>query len=116
MRLLIAGLIFAASMGAASRASQAPDRARRTFTGIITDGMCAAGNHSDMKMGPTDAACATACVSSHGALFVLFDGTNAFTLSDQKAPEKLAGQKVTVTGTLNPSTRTIQVESIAITK
>ena len=34
-------------------------------------------------------------------------------LSDLKAPEKFAGNKVTFTSALNTNTRTIQVESIA---
>ena len=78
--------------------------------------MCATGNHSQMKMGPTDAECTIACVDAHGAAYVLYDGTNGYMLSDQKSPEKLAGKKVTVTGTLNTTTRTIQVESIVAAK
>jgi hypothetical protein len=93
-----------------------PAQARRTFTGTITDTMCPAGSHEKMRMGPTSAECTIACVDAHGALFALYDGSNSYILSDQKAPEKLAGQKVTVTGTLNPSTRTIQVESITAAK
>jgi hypothetical protein len=93
-----------------------PAQAKRTFTGTITDGMCAAGNHAQMRMGPTDAECTIACVDAHGALFVLYDGTNAYTLSDQKNPEKFAGKKVSVTGTLNTGTRTIQVDSIVAAK
>ena len=93
-----------------------PAQEKRTFTGTITDSMCAKGNHTQMRMGPTDAECTIACVDAHGALFVLADGTTAYTLSDQKSPEKLAGKKVTVTGTLNTSTRTIQVESITAAK
>ena len=69
-----------------------------------------------MRMGPTDAECTIACVDAHGALFVLYDGKDTYALSDQKTPEKLSGKKVTVTGTLNSSTRTIQVESIAAAK
>ena len=107
MRRLILCLILAAF---------GPAQAKRTFTGTITDSMCAAANHSQMRMGPTDAECTTACVDAHGALFVLYDGKNVYTLSDQKAPEKLAGKKVIVTGTLNASTRTIQVDSIAAAK
>ena len=93
-----------------------PAQEKRTFTGTITDSMCASGNHTQMRMGPTDAECTIACVDAHGALFVLADGSNAYNLSDQKNPEKLAGKKVTVTGTLNTRTRTIQVESIAAAK
>jgi hypothetical protein len=74
--------------------------------------MCATADHSRMKMGPTDAECTLACVDAHGAQYVLYDGKNVYTLSDQKTPEKFAAKKVTVTGTLDPKTKTIQVESI----
>lgn len=93
-----------------------PAQETRTFTGTITDSMCPAGNHSQMRMGPTDAECAIACVDAHGALFVLYDGRTTYTLSDQKAPEKLAGKKVTVTGKLNSTTQRIEVESVAAAK
>jgi Protein of unknown function (DUF5818) len=85
---------------------------RQKFTGIITDGMCAQADHSQMRMGPTDAECTIACVQTHGALYVLYDGKQAYTLNDQRTPEKFAGKKVTVTGTLDAATKTIQVDSI----
>src|ERR1051326_8052148 len=78
-----------------------------TFTGVITDSMCATADHSRMKMGPTDAECTVACVLAHGALYVLYDGKEVYTLSDQATPEKFAGKKVTVTGTLDAKTKTI---------
>ena len=37
----------------------------RTFTGTISDDVCARADHSQMRMGSTDAECATACVSAH---------------------------------------------------
>jgi hypothetical protein len=86
------------------------------FTGIITDSMCATADHSGMRMGPTDAECTLACNDAHGAEYVLYDGKAAYTLSDQKAPERFAGKKVTVTGTLDAKTRTIHVESISAAK
>jgi hypothetical protein len=89
---------------------------KRTFTGAITDSMCSDGDHSHMKMGPTDAECTKACVSIHGASYVLYDGKNTYTLSDQKTPEKFAGKKVTVIGTLDAKTKTIQVDSITAAK
>ena len=82
------------------------------FTGVITDSMCADGDHSHMKMGPTDGECTKACVETHDAMYVLYDGKNAYVLSDQKMPEKFAGKKVTVTGTLDGKTKTIRVDSI----
>jgi len=47
---------------------------------------------------------------------VIYDGKEAYTLSDQRAPEKFAGKKVTVTGTLDARTHTIRVDSITAAK
>jgi hypothetical protein len=93
-----------------------PVQIKRTFAGSITDSMCAAANHSQMRMGPTDDECTIACVDAHGASFVLYDGKSIFVLSDQKTSEKFAGKKVTVTGTLDTDGKTIRVESIAAAK
>jgi hypothetical protein len=86
---------------------------KQTFTGTITDDECGRADHSRMRMGPTDAACVRACISAHSASYVLYDGKDAYTLSDQEAPEKFAGQRVTVVGTLDATTKTIRVDSIA---
>lgn len=88
----------------------------RTFTGVITDSMCATGDHSGMRMGPTDGECTIACVSAHGASYVVYNGKEAWTLSDQTKPEKFAGKKVTVTGNQDAKTKTIKVESISLAK
>jgi hypothetical protein len=85
----------------------------RTFTGVITDSMCAYTGHASMRMGPTDAECTRACVEAHGAQYVLLDGKNVYALSDQRMPEKFAGEKVRVTGTLDAKTKTIRVKAIA---
>ena len=89
---------------------------KRKFTGAITDSMCALADHSRMRMGPTDAECTVACVQAHGALYVLYDGKEVYTLSDQQTPEKFAGKKVRVTGTLDAKTKTIHVDSITAAK
>jgi hypothetical protein len=67
-------------------------------------------------MGPTDADCTTACVNAHDAKYVLADGKDVFSLSDQRTPEKFAGQKVRVVGTLDARTKMIQVSSITVAK
>jgi hypothetical protein len=108
MKPVILSLVAMATLGSAA--------GPRKFTGVITDNMCARGDHSGMRMGPTDAECTIACVAIHGALYVLFDGKQAYTLSDQQKPEKFAGKKVTVTGTLDSKTRTIRVDSMAAAK
>ena len=89
-----------------------PAQSKQTFAGTITDSMCAAGDHSRMRMGPSAAECTIACVDAHGATFVLYSGKSVFALSDQKAAERLAGKKVSVTGTLNPDKKTIHVDSM----
>ena len=88
----------------------------QTFTGLITDSMCPTGDHSGMRMGPTDAECTIACINAHGAEYVLYDGQHAYVLSDQKTPEKFAAKKVIVVGTLDAKTSKIQVQSIAAAK
>ena len=86
---------------------------KRTFVGVITDEMCATkAGHATMRMGSNDAECTIACVDAHGAQYVLYDGRTAYWLSDQKTPIQFAGRKVKVVGTLDPKTRTIQVDSI----
>jgi len=97
-------------------AALAAPPAKQTFTGTITDAMCPDGDHSHMRMGPTDAECTAACVKYHGAMYVLYDGKETYTLSDQKTPEKFAAKKVTVAGTLDAKTKTIHVDSIALAK
>ena len=93
-----------------------PAQGKQTFTGTITDDMCGIAGHRQMRMGPTDADCTVACVIAHDAKYVLADGKNAYTLSDQQTPEKFAAQKVTVVGTLDAKTKTIQVDSITAAK
>ena len=87
---------------------------RQRFTGVITDSMCATGDHSRMQMGPTDAECTLACIDSHDATYVLWDGKDAWNLSDQKAPEKFAGKKVVITGALDTAKKTIAVDAIEL--
>jgi len=103
-------------LGLAAMAVFAVAADQHTFSGVITDSMCARADHSHMQMGPNDAECTIACVQIHDASYVLFDGKSAYTLSDQKTPEKFAGKKVIVKGTLNAKTNTIQVDSITAAK
>jgi len=108
MKYLSLSLLAAAALAAA------PDK--QTFTGVITDDMCAQADHSRMQMGPTDAECTLACIDVHGASYVLYDGRESYKLSDQKTPERFAAKKVSVVGTLDKKTNTIQVDSITTAK
>jgi hypothetical protein len=104
MKQLILSLLVVAAVSAGQRP--------QTFTGVITDSECAIRGHAGMRMGPTDAECTRLCVMVHSAFYVLYDGKDVYTLSDQETPEQFAAQKVRVVGTLDVKTRTIQVESI----
>jgi hypothetical protein len=108
MRHLILSLLAVAAVS--------PAPGKQTFTGTITDNMCAQADHSQMRMGPTDAECTIACVSVHDATYGLYDGKQLYTLSDQRTPEQFAAKKVTVRGTLDARTRTIQVDSMTAAK
>jgi hypothetical protein len=110
--VLTPGLLSLVLFGVAATAAGP----QRNFTGVITDSMCAAGDHSQMKMGPTDGECTKACVDAHGASYILYDGKIAWELSDQKTPEQFAGKKVKVTGAVDAKTHTIQVSSITAAK
>jgi hypothetical protein len=117
--LLVVSVLGLASLSSASAFGLRQDKAAQgtqTFVGTITDDMCAKEGHAQMRMGPTDAECTTACVAAHGAAYVLADGPNVYVLSDQKTPEKFAAKRVRVTGTLNAKTRTIQVQSMTLAK
>ena len=108
MKNLIFNLLAVAVLAAAP--------GKQTFTGIITDDVCATADHSQMRMGPTDAECAKACIDAHGASYILYDGKNAYVLSQHQTLEQFAGKKATVTGTLDAKAKTIQVDSIAAAK
>lgn len=115
MKVPVVGLLKNALAGALmlSVLAGAHPQETQTFTGTVTDSMCADTDHSLMRMGPTDAECTIACIVAHGALYVLYDGEQAYTLSDQEMPERFAGQEVIVTGTLDTRTGVIQTASIA---
>lgn len=99
----LASLLFAGAL-VAGAASQ-PE----TYTGVITDTMCGK-DHAAMKITPNER-CVREC-ARHDSKYALYDGKNMYVLSDQKTPEQLAGQKVTVTGTLYRKTNILKVDSI----
>jgi hypothetical protein len=60
-----------------------------------------------------DANCVRECAKAGSSFkYVLYDGKNAYKLSDQQTPEQFARQKIKVTGNLFTKTGIIQVEKI----
>ena len=88
----------------------------KTFRGTISDDLCAKADHSQMRMGSNNAECTTACVSAHGAAYILYDGKNVYRLSGGPTPEPFAGRKVKIAGALDAKTHTIRVDSITRAK
>lgn len=89
----------------------------RTFRGEIMDSACAQmGSHKQMeaKEGTKNAKdCTEACVKN-GSTLVLYNPSTKMTyqLSDQDKAKMYAGERVTVKGTYDASSKTITVDSI----
>jgi len=118
MKNLAIGLVlWFAMFGASSFAAQ-----QQTITGEVMDSSCAKmGSHAMMEKQhnmpagqASDKACTLACVRN-GAKLVLYDSSTktAYELDDQKKAEQFAGDKVTVTGTVDQSNNMIHVGKIA---
>jgi Protein of unknown function (DUF5818) len=114
--------LLVALLLAATTASFARAKARTgTFIGEIMDSPCAKmGSHdAGYKMTGTNTPkdCTLACVKA-GGKFVLYNPAKKATceLDNQEEPRQFAGEKVKVTGTYNPATKTIHVEKIEAAK
>ena len=95
-----------------------------TYSGEIMDSQCAKnGSHDAMlkkegmekMIGDPKAGrmCTANCVKM-GSKYILFDAAKktVYQLDDQQKPAEFAGQKVTVTGTLDKATKTVHVTDI----
>jgi len=99
-RILVMILVSAAPLATANQG---------LVDATITDSMCAA-THKSMRT-DSDELCVRNCVRS-GAKYVMWDGRNAYVLSDQKAAEPWAGRKVRVLATLDAKTKEVHAISI----
>lgn len=108
---------FALAAGPLTRAA-----GDKIFEGEIADTQCAFNVHSlhqshqEMiamgEAGSTPADCTRFCVKNRGGRYVLQAKHEVYKLDNQELPEKYAGMKVKLTGTLDPKTNIIQVRSI----
>ena len=73
-------------------------------------------SHQEMlkvkSVGKTAADCTLYCIRNRGGRFVLQNKNKVYRLDKPELAEAFAGQKVKVTGTLDPQKETIQVRSI----
>jgi len=92
-------LLGAATMQGQSSGSQ------KTLTGVVSDSMCGA-NHMAKDMSHAD--CLRMCVKK-GTKYALVVGKDVYTLEGHEADlDKFAAQKVSLTGTVNGQTVTVQ--------
>jgi hypothetical protein len=105
---LFAGGAAAFAAAGAEPVQQANGTAEQTFSGMITDSQCGARHEQSSGKRPAD--CARMCVRN-GSKYTLVDGDRKNILEGNEAAlDRLAGQRVTVTGTLNGNT--IKVSSV----
>jgi len=110
-------LIIAAGLGC-----MAGGGTEQIFKGEIGDSQCALNVHSlsrshaemlkKRSIGTTAADCARYCVKNLGGVFVLQVKDRVYKLDNQELAEKYAGEKVEVTGVLDPQTNIIAVHSM----
>ena len=109
-RFLSPILATALAVGVASLAFAAD---LSSWTGTVTDSKCAekgaSASHAD---------CAVKCVKEKGAKWALYNPTTkeTYVLAGKEDPTKFAGKEVTVKGTLNKETKTIECTSIEAAK
>jgi hypothetical protein len=116
MKTAAIGMIGVLALAGGLSAQKAPSFSVRngdTFTGRITDSLCAEdGRHLTMIKGERN--CVLTCVKFDGAEFVLYnpDTRRIYNLDDQQKPEAFAGQEVTVTGSYDKDAKAIHVIDI----
>jgi len=91
--------------GAGASSLIAQTAAPQKLTGTVSDAMCGA---THMMKGKSDVECTRACVKE-GSKYALVVDKKVYTLEGHAADlDKLAGQKVAVTGTVKGDTVTVQ--------
>ncbi|MGH9684664.1 MAG: hypothetical protein ACRD4S_13760 [Candidatus Acidiferrales bacterium] len=115
--LVIAFVFGVVVLRGANKANQQQNNTPMSFTGEIMDSACGAlGSHAQMmkKEGlKTAKECTQLCVKN-GSTYVLYVAANrtVYHLDDQDKPIDYAGERVTIVGTYNGSTKSIHIQSI----
>ena len=127
MKKLVSGVFAVVALSICSFAWQAAPASKpqapakpagpvQIFTGVISDGQCAAkGSHDEIKKKAsvnTDANCAKGCARRYWLVLYNPATKKIYKLSDQELPHDFAAKKVKVKGTLDKATQTIYVKSI----
>lgn len=105
---IVIAVLTATTVLALGQKDPAEAKQAQTVTGVLTDSRCAARHPSASKM--TSAQCTLLCIKQ-GASWVLVDGDALYLLKgDSPSFDKLAGQRVKLTGFIEGSN--VQVQSV----
>jgi hypothetical protein len=95
-----------------------------TFRGDIADSQCALNVHSltrshqemlkSKSMGGNSNSCTLYCIRYMGGDLVLTSRKHVYRLDNQELAKKFAGEKVKLSGTLDPKTDTIHIVKIEV--
>jgi len=117
-------MVARAAIGMLALASVAYGQGSRTFRGEVSDSQCALNVHSltrshqemlkSKSMGGTANTCAVYCIEHLGGYLVLSSGKNAFRLDRADLVHGFEGQKVKLTGVLDPKLNQIHVLKIEL--
>ena len=115
MKIAAIGMVGLLILAGGLSAQKTPDfsiRNGESFTGEITDSLCAEGHHLDVIKSAKN--CILTCVKADGAQFVLYNSETRrmYLLDDQLRPEPFAGQEVIVTGSFDKEANAIHVTNI----
>lgn len=107
----------------AALAAQAADKVQ-TFKGEVADSQCSMNVHSltrsheemlkSKSMGGTARSCTMHCIQYLGGDLVLSAKDHVYRLDDENKAREFAGQKVTITGTLDAKSNKIHVVKIEL--
>jgi hypothetical protein len=115
-------ILIALGMLASANAAYAQSGQPQTFRGEVSDTQCAFNVHSltrshqemlkSKSMGGSARSSSQYCIEHLGGELALSGGDIVFRLDNQIAVRDFVGQKVKITGTVDPKTKTIHVVKV----
>lgn len=117
-------MIICWAVGVLALAGVAHAQASRQFHGEVSDSQCALNVHSltrshqemlkSKSMGGTSNTCSVYCIERLGGYLVLSAGNDVYRLDRSDKVHGFEGQRVVITGTLDPKINQIHVQKIEL--
>jgi hypothetical protein len=114
--------LFCCAVGVLTLAGVAQAQASHVYRGEVSDSQCAMNIHSLTKshqemlkskaMGGTSNTCSVYCIEHLGGYLVLSVGNDVYRLDRSDLVHGFEGQRVAITGILDPKLKTIHVQKI----